>query len=88
MLQDKAAVLLPSTGLQELLLMLLALRMDPVGQLLVIEIQVLPAAPCMPRMTLSADSQQTNCWPGLTLQVLGEMNQHQHTLITDQRLCM
>ena len=39
-LQDQAGVLLASTGLQELLLMLLALRMDPAGQLLAIDIQV------------------------------------------------
>ena len=38
--QDRAAVVLASAGLQQLLLMLLALRMDPVGQLLAIEIQV------------------------------------------------
>ena len=38
--QDQSSVVLASAGLQQLLLMLLALRMDPVGQLLAIEIQV------------------------------------------------
>ncbi len=38
--QGKAAGSLGSAGLQELLLMLLALRLDPTGQLLAVEIQV------------------------------------------------
>ncbi|DBB13580.1 TPA: hypothetical protein ACH3X3_000611 [Trebouxia sp. C0006] len=38
--QGKAAGSLGSAGLQELLLMLLALRLDPIGQLLAVEIQV------------------------------------------------
>lgn len=38
--QGKAAGTLGSAGLQELLLMLLALRLDPTGQLLAVEIQV------------------------------------------------
>lgn len=43
--QGKAAGSLGSAGLQELLLMLLALRLDPIGQLLAVEIQVTPS-PC------------------------------------------
>lgn len=38
--QDQNAVALAGAGLQQLLLILLALRMDPVGQLLAIETQV------------------------------------------------
>ena len=38
--QGKAAGSLGSAGLQELLLMLLGLRLDPTGQLLAVEIQV------------------------------------------------
>ncbi len=39
-MQGKAAGSLGSASLQELLLMLLALRLDPIGQLLAVEIQV------------------------------------------------
>ena len=44
--QGKPAGSLGSAGLQELLLMLLALRLDPTGQLLAVEIQVTSSTLC------------------------------------------
>jgi hypothetical protein len=57
-LQGKAAGTLGSAGLQELLLMLLGLRLDPTGQLLAVEIQVTLS-------TLFTDTGQLRCVPAL-----------------------
>ena len=56
--QGKAAGSLGSAGLQELLLMLLGLRLDPTGQLLAVEIQVTLS-------TLFTDTAQPRCVPAL-----------------------
>lgn len=70
-MQDKAAVVLAAAGLQELLLMLLALRLDPVGQLLAMEIQVrlLSHAPSLSCQWLPSQkklSQRPPVYPGIT----------------------
>jgi len=56
--QGKGAGSLGSAGLQELLLMLLALRLDPTGQLLAVEIQVTLS-------TLFTDKSPLRCVPAL-----------------------